>query len=171
MFEKKLLLVSLVITTCLANPLYSAKKPVNKVPQGKFPRGCEVTGFGYNGPNLVVNQNGDQTYYLVQNRSMGNIEMQRVELKDEFMSPSLTAKMLPENWSALASDVAGLSFQCFQVQDESSAKVDCREVLDVCQYPRARFALSNMGNYWVSINKSQQEVISDSVAKGIYLKW
>ncbi|HAT8961810.1 TPA: enhanced entry protein EnhB, partial [Legionella pneumophila subsp. pneumophila] len=29
----------------------------------------------------------------------------------------------------------------------------------------------NMGNYWISTNKSQNEVIQESVAKGIYLKW
>lgn len=138
---------------------------------GSFPRGCEVTGFGYNGTNLVINDNGEQTFYLVQNRSARNIELERVETRDVFMSPPLTAKLDPTNWAAFASDIQSLHFQCFNVEGANTEKVDCRDVLDICQYPRAKFALSNMGNYWVSINKEQRQVISDSVAKGIYLRW
>lgn len=136
-----------------------------------FPRGCEVTGFGYNGTNLVVNDNGDQAYYLIQNRSDRVIELQRVEMRDVFMSPPLIARLEPENWAAFASDIQNFPFQCFSIEETNTAKIDCREVLDVCQYPRAKFALSNMGNYWVSTNKEQRLVIKDSTAKGIYLRW
>lgn len=169
MFVNKIMFVSAAMTALLIGTADAARAPAKAV--SHFPRGCEVTGFGYNGTNLVVNESGNQSYYLVQNRSTQNIELQRFETREVFMSPSLTAKLQPSNWAALASDVGSLNFQCFSVEDENSVKVDCREVLDVCQYPRARFALSNMGNYWVSINKSQQQIISDSVAKGIYLKW
>ncbi|MFC3909282.1 enhanced entry protein EnhB [Legionella dresdenensis] len=136
-----------------------------------FPRGCEVTGFGYNGTNLVVNDHGDQAFYLIQNRTNRTIELQRVETRDVFMSPPLTAKLQPANWAAFASDVENQHFQCFYIQEENTEKVDCREVLDVCQYPRAKFALSNMGNYWVSTNKTQRQVINDAASKGIYLRW
>jgi len=136
-----------------------------------FPRGCDVTGFGYNGTNLVVNDQGEQAFYLVKNRSTRDIELQRIETQGAFMSPSLTAKIQPDNWAAFASDVENLHFQCFYIDDSGTEKTDCREVLDICQYPRVKFALSNMGNYWVSINKTQRQVISDSTAKGIYLRW
>lgn len=161
MFVNKYMLVSAAMSVLLTTTAQGSA----------FPRGCEVTGFGYNGTNLVVNESGNQAYYLIQNRSNKNIEMQRYETREVFMSPSLTAKILPDNWAALASDIANFNFQCFSVEETNSEKVDCREVLDVCQYPRARFALSNMGNYWVSINKSQRQIITDSVGKGIYLKW
>lgn len=137
-----------------------------------FPRGCEVTGFGYNGTNLVLNESGKQSYYLLQNRDSRNIELQRIEDQDAFMTPLLVARLKPESWAAFASDVPNLHFQCFNYLEGSSpVKVDCREVLDVCQYPRAKFALSNMGNYWVSVDKEQAQIISDSTAKGIYLHW
>lgn len=136
-----------------------------------FPRGCEVTGFGYNGPNLVVNEHGNQSFYLIQNRSKRTIELQRYETRDVFMSPPLTAKITANNWAAFASDLENMHFQCFYLDPDHSQKVDCREVLDVCQYPRAKFALSNMGNYWVSTNKDQRQIINDSAAKGIYLRW
>lgn len=165
MFVNKLISASSLLLVLVTSATSAA--PV----ASHFPRGCEVTGFGYNGTNLVVNETGNQAYYLIQNRSPKTIEMQRVESRDAFMSPSLTAKLDPDNWAAMASDISNLHFQCYVISGENSEKVDCRDVLDVCQYPRARFALSNMGNYWVSINKEQRQIINDSVAKGIYLKW
>lgn len=139
--------------------------------QSSFPRGCEVSGFGYNSNFLILNETGEQSYYLIQNRSEAKIELERHETDDVFMSPPLQATIEPMNWAAFASDVKNLNFKCYKHVDEDTSVVDCRDVLEVCQYPRVRFALSNMGNYWISSNKSQSDVIQDSVAKGIYLKW
>lgn len=138
---------------------------------GAFPRGCEVTGFGYQQNHLILNETGEQAFYLIQNRSDTKIEMERQGHSDEFMSPPLQASIDPTNWAAFASDVKNLNFKCYKQQDENTAAIDCRDVLEVCQYPRVRFALSNMGNYWISTNKAQNAVIQDAVAKGIYLKW
>ncbi|BCA95492.1 hypothetical protein TUM19329_18530 [Legionella antarctica] len=136
-----------------------------------FPRGCEVSGFGYSENYLILNERGEQSYYLIQNRSDAKIELQRHETGDVFMSPPLQASLSPMNWAAFASDVRNLNFKCYKHVAENTSIVDCRDVLDVCQYPRVKFALSNMGNYWISSDKSQKDVIQDSVAKGIYLKW
>ncbi|HHL3491632.1 TPA: enhanced entry protein EnhB [Legionella pneumophila] len=136
-----------------------------------FPRGCEVTGFGYSENYLILNETGNQTYYLIQNRSDSKIELERFDNSDAFMIPPLQASLDPMNWAAFASDVKNLNFKCYKHVDENTSLVDCRDVLEVCQYPRVKFALSNMGNYWISTNKSQNEVIQESVAKGIYLKW
>lgn len=150
-----------------------------------FPHGCEVTGFGFSQDRLVVNDNGQQAFYLIQNRSNVQIELQRFETREVFMSPSLTVKLDPSSWAAFASDIANLNFQCFSRKQESTTgnennnqnasanatQIDCRTVLDICQYPRVKFALSNMGNYWVSTNKTQQDVINEATRKGIYLRW
>lgn len=136
-----------------------------------FPRGCEVTGFAYSGTNLIVNNQGDQTFYLIQNRSPEHVELRRLASPDDFMTPPLTAKIAPEHWAAFASDIQNFPFQCFTLQENNTAKVDCRDVLDICQYPRVKFALSNMGNYWVSVDKEQQQTIKEATGKGIYLRW
>lgn len=136
-----------------------------------FPRGCEVTGFGYNQRYLILNEKGDQSFYLLQNRSNNKIELERHESAEAFMSPPLQASIDPMNWAAFASDVKNSYFKCYQHANETTTSVDCRDVLEICQYPRVKFALSNMGNYWISSNKSQNAIIQDAVAKGIYLKW
>lgn len=136
-----------------------------------FPHGCEVTGFGFNQNFLVLNESGAQSFYLIQNRTNTPIELQRHETREVFMSPPLTAKLDVANWAAFASDVENQHFQCFAKEQENTVKVDCRDVLEVCQYPRVKFALSNMGNYWVSVNKSQADVINEAANKGILLRW
>lgn len=136
-----------------------------------LPHGCEVTGFGFRENYLVVNETGNQSFYLIQNRSNAVIELQRYETREVFMSPPLTAMLNPSSWAAFASDVEHLHFQCLVKENEITKSVDCRSVLEVCQYPRVKFALSNRGNYWVSTNKTQSEVINESASKGILLRW
>lgn len=139
---------------------------------GSFPRGCEVTGFAYSQNNLILNETGKQTYYLIQNRSDAKVEIEHQSTEESFMSPPLHATFDPMSWGAFASDVKNLNFKCYKhFGEEDASTVDCRDVLEVCQYPRVRFALSNMGNYWIAFNKPQNSVIQESVAKGIYLKW
>lgn len=138
---------------------------------GNFPHGCEVSGFAFSENYLILNEHGDQAFYLLQNRSGKAIELELYQTQEAFMSPKLHSKVEALNWSAFASDVANLHFKCFTQDGENTATVNCSDVLDVCQYPRVKFALSNMGNYWVSTNKEQGQVIRDAVAKGILLRW
>lgn len=160
------------LSSCITKSLLLSALLVNVVDAASaFPRGCEVSGFGYDQNFLILNEHGDQSYYLIQNRSDSKIELERNDNAEAFMSPPLQAALDPANWAAFASDVRNLNFKCYKHVDENTSLVDCRDVLEICQYPRVRFALSNMGNYWISINKPQRDVIQDSVDKGIYLKW
>lgn len=136
-----------------------------------FPHGCEVTGFGYIDNYLILNEHGEQAFYLIQNHSHKMIEMEVYETKNVFMSPRLHSTLDPNNWSAFASDIENQHFKCFTQENDTIEMVKCSDYLDVCQYPRVKFALSNMGNYWVSTNKEQGQVIKDAVAKGILLRW
>lgn len=136
-----------------------------------FPRGCERSGYGFDNGQLVMNPTGKQSFFMVQNTGNQSVQLQRLEHRDVFMSPPLTAKIDRENWAAFASDVSNFHFQCFVEDAENITPVDCSRYVEVCSYPRVRFALSNMGNYWVAFNKTQTQVINEAVAKGIYLKW
>lgn len=136
-----------------------------------FPHGCEVKGFSFEKNLVMLNFDGNQSFYLIQNRSASPIELKRYEPKEAFMSPPLTAVLDPTNWAAFASDVGNLYFQCIVKDHETKMAINCSEALDVCQYPRVKFATSNMGNYWVSVNKTQSEVINESANKGILLRW
>jgi hypothetical protein len=162
MFVLRPIYKSILCSALLASTLHAASS---------FPRGCEVRGFDYNQNNLILNETGDQSYYLIQNHSNTPIELERITTEESFMSPPLHATLDAMNWGAFASDIKNLNFKCYNRVENNIVPVSCRDVLEICQYPRVKFALSNMGNYWISFNKPQDSVIQDSVAKGIYLKW
>lgn len=139
-----------------------------------FPRGCESNGFIFYRNFLVLNEHGNPMFYLIQNKSQQQIELEHFETKpDAFMSPKLQAKLSPSHWSAFASDISHTYFRCYISENEEQRTiVNCNDYLSVCQYPRVRFAKSNEGSYWASTDKSLQQVISDSSKdKGIYLRW
>lgn len=136
-----------------------------------FPNGCKVSGYGFEGPDLIFNETGEQTLYLVRNRAETNIELQRHETRDVFMSPPLLANISPGNGATFASDVANLHFKCYKQEAGNTALANCQDVLDVCQYSRVKFAVSNMGNYWVSVNKPLKDVITATAKSGIWLYW
>lgn len=136
-----------------------------------FPSGCEVTGFAFFNNYLMLNDSPKQSFYLLQNFSDTQIELKRFAPKKIFMMPSLLIQLEPQKWAALAVDLQNLYFQCFIKKNDKTEAIGCQDVLDVCKYPRAKFALSNMGSYWVSANKEQTEVIKEAAHKGIYLHW
>ncbi|MDP1614856.1 MAG: hypothetical protein Q8L68_03585, partial [Methylococcales bacterium] len=136
-----------------------------------FPKGCEPRDFQFSNYNLVLNEQGDQRLFLIQNRSTEAVDLSRLQGRNDFMNPSLSAKLAPGTWAAFASDIANLNFECHITEGENTRKIDCAQALDVCEYPRAKFALSNMGNYWISANKPRQNIVQDAATKGIYLHW
>lgn len=157
-----LFLLSLVSYTSISAPLQS---------MNTFPPGCKVTGFSYESDALALNENGEQTFYLIQNRSSRIIKLQREGNKNAFMSPPLLAVIKPSKWAAFACDVANLRFKCYKQEAGNTDQINCMDVLEVCQYPNVQFATSNKGNYWVSINKTRKNVIEEATGKGIFLHW
>ncbi len=138
-----------------------------------FPKGCEVSGFAFQNQQLVLNDNGNQTLFMLQNNSNINISLEHEELRpDVFMSPKLESKLNAGHWSAFSSDISNFNLKCTIVDGNGvSLNVNCADYLAVCQYPRAQFPLSNKGTYWISTNKELSQVVQESVKKGIYLKW
>ncbi len=155
-----------VFVICLTNYTFAQPTPA------LFPRGCEVSGFAFRQQFLIINEHGNQTFYLMQNHANHIVELEHVETRaDTFMSPKLESTLAPQHWAAFASDVDNYFFRCFVRSKDERIKVDCADYLDICQYPRVKFALSNQGSYWVSTNKSRQQVIHDATTKGIFLHW
>ncbi len=158
-------LATVIICSIFINQAYAKQSKF-------FPRGCEVKGFGYSGEYLILNETGEQTFYLIQNSSKKQLELEHYETTpDVFMSPKLECKLSPNRWSAFASDVKNMYFKCSTYENGQKVPTQCSEVLEICQYPRVKFASSNMGNYWVSTNKPQNQVVRDSINKGIFLRW
>jgi hypothetical protein len=137
----------------------------------EFPGGCKPMGYQFNKGYLLLNDLGKQTFFMIQNKSTTPVSILRVQTKDAFMSPKFESSISPYQWSAFASDSIHLPLACYSGDNQAGERIDCQAALDICEYPNVKFALSNMGTYWVSMNKSRQDIITDAVKTGIYLKW
>lgn len=159
--QKVITVIALSLFTLTTHSSYAAN----------FPKGCHAQGYQFIDGRLKLNDEGNQTLYLIKNHSKEHVKLKRYEEQESFMAPSLRAKLLPRRWAAFASDVKAFEFSCSTVATATDHKSHCDQVLSICQYPRVKFATSNMGNYWVSINKSLRNTMRDAIRKGILLRW
>jgi hypothetical protein len=164
---EKIMLFNVKQLTCFITLIMTSTLAIS----AQFPRGCNVQGYAFNTNFLILNDQGNQEFYLIHNSTHEPVILELHETEEAFMSPKLHSTIDPLRWSAFASDIKNQHFKCFTTDGDNTKVLDCGKVLEVCQYPRVKFALSNMGNYWVSSNKEQRLVIKDAIAKGIWLKW
>lgn len=142
-----------------------------------FPRGCEATGYEFNAQQLVLNASKDpslpqQTLFLIRNKTTSRLHLKYEEQQDVIISPDWETELNRNHWAAFATDKNGLHFNCTLLDRKTGrTPVDCATQVDVCQYPRAKFALSNRGDYWVATNESLHRVVRAAINKGILLRW
>ncbi len=115
-----------------------------------FPRGCQASGYHFTDGKLVINpDNADphQTLYLIHNKSDTRVHVEYQKDPNAFMSPTWEADLDRNRWAAFATDKSNIPFKCKRKSRYEETDTDCGEALALCQYPRAKFALANMGNY------------------------
>lgn len=137
-----------------------------------FPRGCEPSGFTFREGKLVLNQDtaqATQTLYFLHNISDNATHLHFIKDPKAFMNPSWSSDLASDNWSAFATDKDGITFRCKE-KNKAGKKIDCDQILEICQYKNAKFATSNLGNYWIATNTSQKSVMQAASRKGILLK-
>lgn len=139
----------------------------------KFPRGCQPVGHEFKDGNLVLDQDeSKQTLYFIHNNSNRKLHLQNMKDPGAFMTPNWETHVNHNRWVAFATDHKRIIFRCKTLSSRLGDEyTDCENILQVCQYPKAKFALSNLGNYWVSTNKSLNSTVRASIRKGILLRW
>ncbi len=157
----------LIVSLLLPSQVSLARRQVTS----DFPRGCEEVGFSFDKQALVLNPEGQQSFYLMQNKANATVHLQYKKPKDMFMSPTFKADIAKKRWAGLASNEKNMQFQCTLVTKEAKTPIACQEAIRLCHYPKAKFALSNEGNYWVSRNQSLRQSMYAARKKGIRLRW
>jgi len=157
------ILLSLVLT-----PIY-AKQP------RRFPHGCRALGSKFHHDLLVLENAAEehpQTLYLVHNLSSGPITLKRKRLDSRDLAPIYKNTIKYDQWGAFATDKPMMYFACFSGDaKEYSYQINCRDVLEICQYTRAKFGEGNMGNYWSVKSNGQRAAMRDAIKQGILLRW
>lgn len=133
--------------------------------------GCHPVGYTFTQNGVVVNplivEEQKQTLYLFHNRATTDIKIKADLLTDPNLIPALTIDLSGDNWATFATHKTGLSFACYNLKGE---QVSCKDVLEICQYPRAKFSGGNNGTYWLAVNQSKFAARDEAVRKGVLLR-
>lgn len=141
--------------------------------ESSFPLGCKSSGYAFKSGKLVLKQDTaqpTQTLYFIHNHSEQTTHLHFIKDPKAFMNPKWSTDLSADHWAAFATDKDGVTFSCKSLQKKASAKVDCDNVLEICQYKNAKFATSNLGNYWVATDHTQKAAVQAAVQKGILLR-
>lgn len=141
----------------------------------QFPNGCKPVGFSYVDGKLVLTpiftSENVQTIFLFHNRAGHPVRFVSEKMPGQDFVPQYIHSIDPDQWSAFSMSSKHLQFACSSHDGEISSPVSCSETLDVCQYPRAKFADHNSGTYWLKNGATLQEMIQIIVDDGILLRW
>lgn len=159
------LLIGIFLTTSIA---FSEQKQTRK-----FIPGCEEVGHDFDDGQLVLNpvkpEMEDQTIYFIQNISGSTLKLKSINNLNEYY-PIFETTVEHGNWAVFATDKKGMTFGCHS-EYYGETKTDCLSAIEVCQFPRAKFAPHNQGNYWVTSNKAKYAARRDAIKAGILLRW
>lgn len=158
----------------------------------QFPRGCKPVGFQFKNGFLVLTpvspQEGQspdtvaqtelepsskkpQSLYFLHNISQQRIQIKGYKLPDQTFSADHFNVIEPMQWGTFAVDDSMAVLRCDIGSTHESTRINCAETIEVCQYPRAKFAEHNKGTYWVSQSTTLQDAIQASDSNGILLRW
>jgi len=144
-------------------------------PARKWPRGCKTVGYQFQAGQLILDpqvEDSDQTVYLIGNRSRGRLLVKFKEQEYALIHPNWQTEINYNRFSAFATDEKNIHFTCQKIhRGKVGDKVDCGETLKICQYPRAKFAEHNLGNYWITHNQSLNQAVRAIIRRGVLLRW
>ncbi len=140
-----------------------------------YPHGCRQLGFSFDNDQVVfsrIDGGQQETVYLVRNNSPYEIIME-AETSSKYI-PGFKKTFSPEHWAAFSRLDKSLRFDCrlssqYHGHEEP---LNCQEVLQICNYNRAKFPDQNLGTYWLQkTSVAQKNVIDFVIHKGILLRW
>ena len=87
------------------------------------------------------------------------------------MSLAWQARLNKNMWATIAISEENMNFNCNHISKGQIKLINCANAIRICQYPRVKFTLSNLGTYWIAKNKTLRNSMSKAIKKGILLSW
>lgn len=147
-----------------------AKQEDDDDPTQRFPSGCYQQGFDFKYQVLQLHPpkaGNEQSMYFIHNLSMSSpVSLYQMRTGDEPFIMHINNEIAPNQWGVFASDEAIDRFICTVPERGSQYGkiVDCKTILDVCEYTNVKFSSINAGNYWVvessGMRSAQRSVIN-----------
>lgn len=148
-----------------------------------FPPGCVAVRnvFKYYALSLRQGASGElQSLYFIHNKTLDSVKLYQMRSGEERYIMYLNNEIKPNQWGVFATDEKLVRFICTVPNNKKSKSkygekygeiVDCKKLLEVCQYPNVQFATNNGGNYWSVESNSRDGARAEVIQQGILLRW
>lgn len=155
----------------VASVILVSTLPAHAAAPKKFPNGCREVGFEFKDGKLILNpvsEEGEiQTVYLVHNNSDNAVKFESEKLPGQVFAPNYKHTIDSNLWSSFSLGDPRVQFVC----KSDDATVNCNDVVEVCQYTRAKFASHNGGTYWIKKSETQSQAVRSIISNGVLLRW
>jgi len=158
----------LVFNTAFAIHKYSGKTI-------RFPVGCKQMGYKFDLYNVIFTPSTrqyPQTIYFIHNISNKTIYMLQSTDGDNPFIIHINGKIAPNRWSVLAISEPKLKYICtnYNKRKNDLSVINCQKMLDICEFPRARFGTNHRGTYWLLFNRSRRSAVNVARYHGVLLQ-
>ena len=165
--DKKFAVIAASLAMAATVNLHAATK--------RFPNGCKPVGFEYQDGMLVLMPVSEtdqiQTVYLIHNMSHDTVNFISKKMPNQVFAPKYKHSIRPASWSSFSTNEHKIQFICKQGGYSYGQQINCADVLEICQYPRAKFAPHNGGTYWIKKSESRRQAVRSVIRNGVLLRW
>ena len=173
MMTKRIIIYLTIIFSCLfSHPLFAKNnQPKENI---RFPIGCKPMGYKFDLYNVIFrpsNKMYSQTVYFILNKSNMIIHLLQVSNGNELYLVHIDGNIYPNKWSVLAASETEIKYICTQYNEykDDHRVLNCQKVLDICEFPRARFGTNHRGTYWLTLNQSLISALKVARFHGVLL--
>lgn len=174
MYKHSIIICFTIIFSCLIFNAASAnkKQPEKKI---RFPVGCKQMGYKFDLYNVIFEPSTkkySQTIYFIRNKSL-NMVIHLLQANDgsEPYIIHIDGNIYPNKWSVLAVSEHKIKYICtsYNKRYDDYRVLNCQDVLDICEFPRARFGTNHRGTYWLTLNQSRRSATNIARFHGVLL--
>lgn len=173
MIRKVIIIVlGIVCIYLIFNPVIAGKK--NTQEETKFPIGCVHSGYKFDLYNIILTPSTKeypQTIYFIRNKSNQEIYMLQAHNGHDSYVIHVDGSIRPLRWSVLAVSEPKLKYICasYDKRKQEHRVLNCKNVLELCEFPRARFGTNHRGTYWLTLNQSRTGAVRVARYHGVLL--
>lgn len=141
-----------------------------------FPHGCRSVGYSFQNYLLVLkpkSSGGSQSIYFIHNKSQHAVKFHHMKTGEEAYVMHLNNQVAADQWGVIAVDAKRVKLICSKPSEQSKHGriVDCRQVIQLCEYNNVKFSVINQGSYWAIKSNVRKAAIRGIVKQGILLRW
>ena len=138
-------------------------------PAANFPDVCTQEGFHYDGQNLILDKDSEQSLFVFTPTTQKTFWLNHPIGNDPGASAGWASELEPRNWSALTLSGSSEDFAitCSLIGGDGIKYIDCSQALMVCKITDATFKSKNLGSFWVAENQPRQDLLEAIRSRGI----